>query len=93
MVRTKEMYYIIRCFKKYLIPMVQLSTKWWIFLPTKFEQEHSSFVDPRSTQPSSGVFFYLVTCQVDCFYLSNPQLVSISSSPVLKYRITCTCIL
>ena len=36
--------------------------------------------------------FYPSTSHVDSFYASNPQLVSISSSPVPMYCITCTCI-
>ena len=36
--------------------------------------------------------FYYVTCPLDCFYANNTNLVSISSSPVPMYHITCTCI-
>ena len=37
--------------------------------------------------------FYLLTTTIDCFYPSNPQLISTLSSPAPMYLITCTCIL
>ena len=46
-----------------------------------------------SPQYNPGILgFYPLTSHVDSFYPSNPQLVSISSSPVPMYCITCTCI-
>ena len=59
------------------------------FFKLRQEQDH---VAAGTHGPLLTSSFYPVTCQVDCFYPSNHQLVSISSSPVLMYRITCTCI-